>query len=713
MTARLRRFLGRADTRRAARRALWVLVAGCPGFYVFRYVTGDDVMALYSLFGALPLAMFCEVPGDARERTRTLLGALPVGWVLVTAGTLLAVRSWAAACGMFVVGFAISYCGVGGPRVAGLATAFQLFYVLPCFPPYAPDTLDSRLAGLTLGIVLAALAERLLFPDPDPVPYRIRLADAAAAVADRARAAADRLAAGADGPDTTREPAERAMEAARLSRVPTAERPASPSAHDHALNHVRALLRQASDQLDRLFTDAAAPHPAAPATVSLLRHTEDGLRAAAGALRAGILPERPGTLPAALAAFDAARAGTVPGAPAARLRQDAVARAAAVAALLAGKATRIVLGERPADDRAGFFGYATTPAPVLWWCRLRLHLTPHSVHLQNALRIAVALAAARLLVGGLDLSHGFWVLLATLSMMRTSAADTRATLGPAFVGTLAGAVAAAVLLGLVGDVPAVYAALMPVVILVGFTVAPPLGPAATQAVFSLTFVLAFTQFVTPEWSLSGVRLVDVLIGGAVGALASLLAWPHGGHGELRRDVTAFLTEGAAACRTVIALLGDGRTSRAPLRAARQAMLLAEASYLQHRMERAGRRHAAEPPWGAALATGYDLVHGGELLLTGRHGRGTGPLPEAAAGELAALAGRVADGTRRAAAALRAGDGPGGAAPPGAEAPCPAAESSPLRHVAGLPAGVTGADALLVADAEAWLTGVARDLARLR
>ncbi|MFE0046203.1 FUSC family protein [Streptomyces albireticuli] len=713
MSAHVRRFLGRADTRRAARRALWVLVAGCPGFYVCRYLTGDDVMALYSLFGALPLAMFCEVPGDARERTRTLLGALPVGWVLVTAGTLLAVRSWAAACGMFVVGFAISYCAVGGPRATGLATAFQLFYVLPCFPPYAPDTLGSRLAGLTLGILLAALAERLLFPDPDPVPYRIRLADAAAAVADRGRAAADRLAAGADGPDTTREPTDRALEAVRLSRVPTAERPGSPSVHDHALNHVRVLVRQVRDQLDRLFTDAAAPHPAAPATLSLLRHTEDGLRTAAGALRTGTRPERPDALPAALAAFDAARADTVAGAPAARLRQDAVVRAAAVATLLTGTATRIVLGDRPADDRAGFFAYATTPAPVLWWCRLRLHLTPHSVHLQNALRIAVALAAARLLVGGLDLSHGFWVLLATLSMMRTSAADTRATLGPAFVGTVAGAAAAAVLLRLAGDTPAVYAVLMPVVILVGFTVGPPLGPAATQAVYSLTFVLAFTQFVSPSWSLSGVRLLDVLVGGAVGALASLLAWPHGGYGELRRDTAALLTEGAAACRTVVALIGDGLASRAPLRAARHAMLLAEASYTQYRMERAGRRHGEEPQWGAALATGHDLVHGGELLLTGWQGRGTGPLPEAAAGELAALAGRVADGTERAAATLRAGGGRAGVPPPSAEVPCPAADSSPLRHVAGLPAGVTGADALLVADAEAWLTGVARDLARLR
>ena len=32
------------------------------------------------------------------------------------------------------------------------------------------------------------------------------------------------------------------------------------------------------------------------------------------------------------------------------------------------------------------------------------------------------------MVGVLDLSHGFWVLLATLTLLRTSAADTRSAL---------------------------------------------------------------------------------------------------------------------------------------------------------------------------------------------------------------------------------------------------------------------------------------------
>ena len=55
-------------------------------------------------------------------------------------------------------------------------------------------------------------------------------------------------------------------------------------------------------------------------------------------------------------------------------------------------------------------------APWLWWHRFREHLTPRSVYFQGAVRLALALSAARLLAGVLNLSHGFWVLLAILTV---------------------------------------------------------------------------------------------------------------------------------------------------------------------------------------------------------------------------------------------------------------------------------------------------------
>src|SRR6185312_12125357 len=106
---------------------------------------------------------------------------LPVGYLLVTAGTLLSVSNGAAAAGMFLLGFLVSYAGVGGPRLVGLVSGIQLLYILPCFPPYDPGSLGYRLAGLTVAVLLLAMAELVLWPDPAPVPYQHRLADAISA----------------------------------------------------------------------------------------------------------------------------------------------------------------------------------------------------------------------------------------------------------------------------------------------------------------------------------------------------------------------------------------------------------------------------------------------------------------------------------------------------------------------------------------------------
>src|SRR3954464_4771842 len=102
-------------------------------------------MAPYALFGAVALGALSQIPGGPRQRAGTLLAVLPVGWVLVSLGTLLSVSTALATAGMFVLGFAVSFAGVGGPRLVGLAAGLQLLYILPCFPPYDPGALGYRL----------------------------------------------------------------------------------------------------------------------------------------------------------------------------------------------------------------------------------------------------------------------------------------------------------------------------------------------------------------------------------------------------------------------------------------------------------------------------------------------------------------------------------------------------------------------------------------
>ena len=68
-------------------------------------------MAPYALFGAVALGALSQIPGSPAQRARTLLAVLPVGWVLVTLGTLLSVSTATATAGMFVLGFAVSFAG--------------------------------------------------------------------------------------------------------------------------------------------------------------------------------------------------------------------------------------------------------------------------------------------------------------------------------------------------------------------------------------------------------------------------------------------------------------------------------------------------------------------------------------------------------------------------------------------------------------------------
>ncbi|WKK24151.1 hypothetical protein QZH56_00015 [Streptomyces olivoreticuli] len=120
--------------------------------------------------------------------------------------------------------------------------------------------------------------------------------------------------------------------------------------------------------------------------------------------------------------------------------------------------------------------------------------------------------------------------------------------------------------------------------------------------------------------------------------------------------------------------------------------------------------SSDRPWEAVLTVGYDMVHGGDLMLMSHQ---KGPLPAAVTVELTGLAERVAAEVLRAADALRAGDGDGADPARTPPATCPPEDSGPLRYVAHRTPAVPDAQALLIADAEAWLSGVACAAARIR
>ena len=245
--------------------------------------------------------------------------------------------------------------------------------------------------------------------------------------------------------------------------------------------------------------------------------------------------------------------------------------------------------------------------PRLWWQRLREHLTPRSVYFQGALRLAAALAVARLLAGVLDLSHGFWVLLTVLTLLRASAAETRALLWPALVGTVIGSVAAAALL-VVGIPPTAFAVVLPLVMLVGFAAGPLLGLGWAQALFTLVIALVFAQVSPVDWHLAEARVVDVAVGAAIGLATGLLAWPRGGSGELHRAAAAYLAAAGRVVRETVDVLTRGARPGSALPEAREAGELVAASWALYQTE---RHLPASVDWQATLLAGHHAVRGAE------------------------------------------------------------------------------------------------------
>lgn len=691
-----------AAYRAAVRRSVRVTLAGSAGFYLFLYGFGSAAAATYALFAAVAMAGLSRIPGTGRQRAAVLLRLLPACWVLITIGTYLSVRTWSAALGMLVVGFALAFAAVGGPRPAGAAPGLQLMYILPSFPPYDPGSLGERLAGATTGLALLVLAEALVLPDPPTVPYR----ELAARAADTARRCADELTRGTCTlPDATVRAAHRAGTGLRSSRVPEAERPAGAGLRDRALSHTGLALRTLLSRLSVLPPAPGGPDPSR-AGLDVLRAVRDAAEETAGLLRgrapigdahAELLRAR-----AALAAGPAADAAP------AMLRRYVAVLEAADAGLAMSTAAGIAVRGRAGAERAapGRFWYARMSAPQLWWRRLEGHAGGRSVFFQNAVRISLALAAARVIAGADSLPHGFWVLLATLTLTRTTVRETRSTVRVALTGTLIGALVVAGLLALVGTDIAVYAAALPPLMLVAFTLGPVKGVGWAQALFTLVIALVFAQLAPATWQLAEFRLLDVLTGSAIGAVFGLLAWPRGAQDELRRSMAVLLRGTAETVVATTAQLAAGGV-RKPVttapghRSLQHALIMAESAYAQFQSEpKEPAAPSAGPDWQAALMTGHHTLWGAGRLLAPPERVDEPPLGREPAAAVTRLGDRVAGRMLLVSARLD----PGGDTPQG---------PVPLRDAEfdGFTAEPPGAPTTYYAAAE-WLDSLMADLERI-
>jgi len=641
-----------------------VVVAACTGFYLCLYGLGSAQAAVFAGFGVLALGGLSDVSGPPRNRLGSYLLAFVLGIPLVTLGTVLARSTLLAAAGMLVVGVLVGMSATAGGRVQGLANGLQLLYILPSFPPYDLGSLPSRLLGLALGVALLVVADVLVLPQHGAPGYERRLADAVLPIVDYLSAVRGRIC--DPRPDGTlasvavHERAAAAVATLAAERLPVSRRPTGPSAYDHALRAAAMLLRVVHSRavgMDTLVRRSGTlpVEPAAAALVDDVVIQLVACQATFDALAAGrrgedaVLPVpaiQPdlAALGTAVARYEKERLQAVESvvhrdvASETQLRFDSMTAelAEATASLVCATRSAAALPEQSTPSVLSAvpqFVPQTRSPWAQWLTNLAIHVHPRSVILQNSVRLALGLSLARLVAGLFDLSHGFWVLLATLTLMRTTTSATRGALRPVLLGTLVGAVLAGALLAVSGGHAVVFVVLLPVVMAVGLAATPLGHPAVGQAFFTLAVAALFSQLTPSSWQLAESRFVDVLVGAAIGLATGVLVWPRGGAGPLRAALVRYVSETARLAQQSVSRFADGAAEidARQLRATRSAEVLAAATYSQFMAESPAADDGV-PELRRLLMLGRRLTDGAHETRVDRV-RAYGGVPMRAAGDL--------------------------------------------------------------------------------
>jgi uncharacterized membrane protein YccC len=241
---------------------------------------------------------------------------------------------------------------------------------------------------------------------------------------------------------------------------------------------------------------------------------------------------------------------------------------------------------------------------------VRIHLHPSSRVLQNSLRVAVGLALAVLLGRVLQVAHAFWIVLGTLSALRSSALATGHTTIQVLLGTAIGVAIGAPCIVLVGTDTTLLWILYPIALFFAAYAATVVGLVAGQAAFTLVIIILFSILVPSGWTVGLVRLEDVALGVGISVIVGLLLWPRGLRAQLRRALAdlyyAVAGNLAAALNQILGLGAADTVTRAHGQAVRAAEREGEA-FDQYLRERGSRHLAPEIARSLGAAGRYVMV----------------------------------------------------------------------------------------------------------
>ena len=543
-----------------------------PGLFALSFkVIGNPQFTLFAVFGSFGALVFASFGGDRRTKAVAHLGLAVAGSVALVIGTLASGTTWLAALVTIPVTFAIFFAGIGGPNAASGSSAVMLAYVLPVASAGNASTIPARLGGWWLAQAASTAAVLLMSPRSPGDRVRASAAASAEALAHHLRAAVVGRVTQAD-----REASIAAKHELLAMFAATPYRPIGLAAADQALARVVHLLEWSTG----LSTDATDGDRdlsgGADEDRELLARSAAGLDDVAALLkgqRAAADPE-PLLRASAASAANLRQMGDDQATVLLRTEQafyaqaisSAVAAALANAVTAAGRPWPIMARWRGGQARGPHRDPAVAGVLDRTARIVATDASIRSVWFRNSARAAAALAAAVAVAKLTDVQHAFWVVLGTLSVLRTSASATGSTAARALAGTVVGFVLGAGLLLAIGTNPVALWAVFPLAVLIA-AYAPGTSPFLVgQAAFTVTIVVLFNLLVPAGWRVGLLRVEDVAIGCAVSVVVGFLFWPRGAASLVGDNLADALRRGASYLTDAAGwALGD--TEQRPERAA--------------------------------------------------------------------------------------------------------------------------------------------------
>ncbi|WP_374008853.1 FUSC family protein [Leifsonia sp. LS-T14] len=525
-------------------------------------IRNPDV-AIFSAFGSFAMLLFVDFGGPLRERVQALATVAVVGAVLICLGTLASHPVWLSAVAMAVVALLVLFAGSVSSVSASASTSLLLAFILPVTLPGTVASIGPRLLGWGIAAVVSIVAVTVLWPAPAREPLRRPAIDAIRALAARLRSDTAYLRGDTD-PGLL---AERDRTIAEATADVTALHEAflaAPNRPTGLSTPARTIVRLV-DELTWLDSVMAQfeRYATKPSVVSSPTHAAAWTVKSAGAdvLDEGalVLAQHGGdtsALDAALQRLANARADvevamlTQPITPDAgetviadlTTTLDPGFRAQELSYAIATVGTNIsltaraerrswgqrVLGRQPGGLSGPVAAAAERASGYVGW---------NSVWLRNSIRGAIALGLAVLLANLTGVEHSFWVVLGTLSVLRSNALSTGQTVLRGVLGTVVGVVLGAAVLFVIGANPVVLWIVLPVAVLIAGAAPAVISFAAGQAAFTVVLVLLFNIIAPTGWTVGLIRIEDIALGCAVSLVVGALFWPRGAATSLRRALS--------------------------------------------------------------------------------------------------------------------------------------------------------------------------------